>query len=148
MIFPDPYRIICDKCNHKDDYRLDDVRSLVAKCTNCGHSLESVGERINAELNEHSRQLYFTEFILDLEDACSFEIEDREFDNWVYIGDVIDTFKAKSTNKGVDTESIVITKLQHYGIIDSCDNIKLIKIHDCDFKKKLTNALNGTKTVG
>lgn len=83
MQFIDPYPVVCERCDYKAGYPVDDLLKYKAVCGQCGTDLVETSNSMHRTLKEHRIEtwpMYFMlegmeKFDIDLED-----VSDEEYD--------------------------------------------------------------------
>ena len=98
MKYIDPLPITCNNCGSKNDYSLEEIRSLQASCIKCGFSFEKVGVKINDHHKEVDDYFSKLEILIEIEDKFSIVITDEEAEKILSFQNILDVISLK-TNK-------------------------------------------------
>ena len=108
MQYIDPLSIICNNCGSKNDYPLEEIRSLKTSCIECGYSFKKVGMEINHHYKEVGDYFSKLELLIEIEDKFFIKITDEEAEKILTFQDILDVISYK-TDK---SSKVILSKVE------------------------------------
>jgi hypothetical protein len=143
MMFLDPHSVNCPRCVAKSQHTLKDLFAFVAVCPACGASLEEIGRRMSAQMDETCAFVTWAEVLMGVEDRLGITtpgIPDGEvFGTKPYVELTLrDLARSVAEHLQPSTDA---NQTAHRLVLESAENVAGRPVMASDFDRPLLRAL-------